>query len=180
MVLRIEPLDRYNLKHVGQVDGAFIVDAELALSFEAGSFHHKLIPVTPYTKRYEEPETLSDYLDAPDSAGFIAYLDGRPAGYVLIRENWNRFALIEDIAVDANCRRHGVGRALLEKAGSWAGARKLPGLMLETQSNNVAACRLYEACGFVLGGFDRFLYTGENPKRTEIALFWYRRLEAVR
>jgi len=44
--------------------------------------------------------------------------------------------------------------------------------MLETQSNNVAACKLYERLGFTLGGFDRFLYRGEMPETREIALFW--------
>jgi streptothricin acetyltransferase len=45
--------------------------------------------------------------------------------------------------------------------------------MLETQNNNVGACKLYEACGFTLGGFDRYLYRGEMPDTREIALFWY-------
>ena len=49
----------------------------------------------------------------------------------------------------------------------------LPGIMLETQNNNVAACRFYESCGFHLGGFDRELYRGITPDTDETALFWY-------
>jgi streptothricin acetyltransferase len=49
----------------------------------------------------------------------------------------------------------------------------LPGVRLETQSNNVAACRFYERQGFVLKGFDADLYRGEMPGTREIALFWY-------
>jgi hypothetical protein len=45
--------------------------------------------------------------------------------------------------------------------------------MLETQNINVAACRLYERCSFVLGGFDACLYRGVMPGTREIALFWY-------
>lgn len=175
MALTIEGLSRHNLEDIGRVDGTFVVDAELVLSFEAGSFRQRTIPVDAYTKRYRDAdlEELSEYLDTPDHAGFIAYLDDRVAGRLLVRENWNRFALIENIEVDAHCRRRGVGRALMKQAISWAAARRLPGVMLETQSNNVAACRLYESCGFVLGGFDRLLYTGEAPQTTETALFWY-------
>ena len=42
-----------------------------------------------------------------------------------------------------------------------------------TQSNNVAACRLYERFGFRLGGFDRDLYRRLDPATQEVALFWY-------
>jgi ribosomal protein S18 acetylase RimI-like enzyme len=66
-----------------------------------------------------------------------------------------------------------VGRALLQHVIQWAKSRQLPGVMLETQNNNVAACRLYESCGFQLGGFDRCLYLGLNPGTDEIALYWY-------
>ena len=45
--------------------------------------------------------------------------------------------------------------------------------MVETQNNNVAACKLYERCGFRLSGFDQDLYRGQDPETTEIALFWY-------
>ena len=46
-------------------------------------------------------------------------------------------------------------------------------LKIETQNNNVAACRLYESCGFQLGGFDRYLYQATMPGTGEIALYWY-------
>ena len=36
----------------------------------------------------------------------------------------------------------------------------MPGIMLETQNNNVAACKFYEKCGFVIGGFDFLGYKG--------------------
>jgi ribosomal protein S18 acetylase RimI-like enzyme len=49
----------------------------------------------------------------------------------------------------------------------------MPGLMLETQNNTHAACLLYEKHGFRLGGIDRFLYRGIDPRSREIALFWY-------
>jgi ribosomal protein S18 acetylase RimI-like enzyme len=45
--------------------------------------------------------------------------------------------------------------------------------MLETQNNNLPACRFYEHCGFTLSGFDRNLYKGINKDTEEIALYWY-------
>ena len=67
----------------------------------------------------------------------------------------------------------GVGRALMDRAIAWAVERGLPGVRAETQSNNVPACKLYESCGFRLGGFDRDLYRGLDEGTTEVALFWY-------
>jgi streptothricin acetyltransferase len=83
------------------------------------------------------------------------------------------YAIIDDIAVDRPCRRLGIGKALVHRAIAWAKHRRLPGLMLETQTNNVPACALYERCGFTLGGFDEWLYRALHPKTTEAALFWY-------
>jgi hypothetical protein len=45
--------------------------------------------------------------------------------------------------------------------------------MLETQNVNVGACRLSESCGFVLGGFDGYLYRGFEENAREVALFYY-------
>ena len=42
----------------------------------------------------------------------------------------------------------------------WAKTGGFPGVTLETQNNNVAACLLYESSGFELRGFDTHLYKG--------------------
>jgi len=80
---------------------------------------------------------------------------------------------LEDITVKTAYRRQGIGRALVNRAIDWTRSRQLPGIMLETQNNNVAACRFYERCGFELGGFDRHLYGALHPDTREIALYWY-------
>jgi streptothricin acetyltransferase len=59
------------------------------------------------------------------------------------------------------------------EAIDWARGGGYPGLMLETQDINVAACRFYASLGFKLGGFDRYLYKAEMPGTDEIALYWY-------
>lgn len=74
-----------------------------------------------------------------------------------LARQWNRLANLEDVVVDRAYRRQGVGRALVEGAKRWALEKRLAGLVLETQSNNLPAIRLYEACGFELGGYDGYL-----------------------
>ena len=66
----------------------------------------------------------------------------------------------------------GGGKALMQAAAEWAKQANLKGLTLETQDNNLAACRLYSKCGFLLCGLDTMLYRN-TPHREETALYWY-------
>lgn len=170
----IERLTLDNQASFNRCDNTFTVHAELCLAAEDGRVSYTVRAVAPYVKRYgpadDDPQP---YIGRPDRAAWLATVDGRTAGQILVREHWNRFALIWDIAVDPPCRRRGIGRRLIEQATGWARERGLPGVMLETQNINAAACRLYERCGFVLGGFDGYLYRGVTPGTHEIALFWY-------
>lgn len=40
----------------------------------------------------------------------------------------------------------------------WAKHKNLHGLMLETQDNNLIACKFYHNCGFKIGSVDTMLY----------------------
>ncbi|MGC5699065.1 GNAT family N-acetyltransferase [Pseudomonas sp. NFXW11] len=133
-----------------------------------------LHPVTPYRKCYGiDPEEFSSYRNAADSEIFMAWLDDQPVGHVVVSTNWNGYGHIDELAVHAPARRHGVARALLDVARFWCGKKQLPGLMLETQNNNLGACRLYERCGYGVGGVDHLRYRGIDPQTREIAIFWY-------
>ena len=94
-------------------------------------------------------------------------------GQIRLRRFWNGYAYIEDIFVEPDYRGEGIGRTLIEHAFAWAKEKGFPGLMLETQDNNVAACRLYARCGFELRGFDTHLYKAQDPSSDEMALYWY-------
>lgn len=61
----------------------------------------------------------------------------------------------------------------MERVKRWAQEKGLAGITLETQNNNVKACKFYENCGFEIGGFDLFLYKGIDQHQDEIALYWY-------
>ncbi|UVJ42367.1 GNAT family N-acetyltransferase [Pseudomonas sp. LS1212] len=130
--------------------------------------------VEPYRKCYGiDPEEFRSYRDSADSAVFMAYLQGKAVGHVVVSTNWNGLAHIDELAVDAAARRCGVARALLDVACFWSRKKQLPGVMLETQNNNLGACRLYQDYGFVLGGIDRMRYRGIDSETEEVALFWY-------
>ncbi len=174
MNITIQQLDDQNCVNVNRCDGAFTVDSRLVLHAENDVLRYTVVSMPPYQKRYPAEELdYVTYLHQPDRGIFFACVDERLTGQIIVRKNWNHYAYIEDIVVDAGFRRQGVGRALLQHAVAWARARQLAGVMLETQNNNVAACRLYETCGFQLAGFDRCLYKGLHPGTDEIALYWY-------
>ncbi|KAF0866810.1 GNAT family N-acetyltransferase [Pseudomonas sp. LD120] len=131
--------------------------------------------VVPYRKCYGiDPQEFSHYRNAPDSEIFMAYLDDQPVGHVVVSTNWNGYGHVDELAVHGPARRHGVARALLEVAQFWSRKKQLPGLMLETQNNNLGACRLYERCGYVVGGVDHLRYRGIDAQTAEVAIFWYR------
>ena len=170
----IQQISQLTLQDAGKCDSTFTVDAQLILSAQNNLVQFDIVPVPPYQKQYPaEAIAFNAYVNHPNQTVFLAYVDGLIAGQIRLRRNWNQFAYIEDLVVATPFRRRGLGRALIQTAIQWAKARRLPGLMLETQNNNVAACRLYQTCGFELSGFDRLLYQGVNPGTPEVALYWY-------
>jgi streptothricin acetyltransferase len=173
-MIEIKEIDEGTVGLVNQVDGAFLVETHLRVDAEDGVLKTTPFPVPPYMKKYPyDPIDCQAYLFNADKTIFLAFFDRELAGQILLRINWNRFAYVEDIAVDSRFRRRGVGRLLLEFAICWARERGGPGIILETQNNNVGACQLYEKMGFMLGGFDRYLYRGIFQQPEETALYWY-------
>lgn len=130
--------------------------------------------VEPYLKNYGiDSEEFCHYRDAADGTVLVAWLDKDPVGHIVISKHWNGFAHIDELAVDTAMRGQGVARKLLDVATFWARKHELPGIMLETQNNNLAACRLYERYGFIVGGVDHLRYRAIDPSTRESAIFWY-------
>lgn len=174
MEITIQEISQHNLKDTGKCDSGFTVDKLLVLSAENNVLHFDTVSISSSQKKY--PVEIIDYniyLSRPGRTVFLAYYDQSLAGEIRLRKNWNVFAYIEEIVVDVKFRRLGIGRRLIQTAIQWAKDHQLPGVMLETQNNNVAACLLYQSCGFELAGFDRSLYRAIDPSTQEIALYWY-------
>jgi streptothricin acetyltransferase len=174
MAIKILEISQHDLQDAGKCNGVFTVDSTLILSVQNDVIHYTISSVPAYQKRYPvESIDYGAYINQPDRVVFLAYSGHAIAGEIRLRRNWNQYAYVEDIVVDENFRRCGIGRLLLQRAIEWAKDKGLPGIMLETQDNNVAACMLYQACGFEIGGFDRRLYQGLDPNSEEVALYWY-------
>lgn len=174
MNLIIREIDQYSVEDLGRCDNSFTVSSKLVLNAEEGRIGFTIVDVSPYIKQYGPEDFDAEfYMDHPDRAVFFAYLDEELAGEIRLRKYWNDYAYIDNIAVDPKFRRQGTGGALIEQAIEWAKEKGFPGIMLETQNINVAACKFYESCGFELRGFDTHLYKGLDPATDEVALYWY-------
>jgi streptothricin acetyltransferase len=89
------------------------------------------------------------------------------------RERWRDTATVWNILVDRSYRRRGLGRELMNRAIAWAREQGLRGIMLETQTNNLAACQFYGAMGFKLCGLDDHFYSNDDIGVKEVAIFWW-------
>ena len=174
MDIVIRQADHETIRHLKIGGSSFEVRSKLVLHAEHGSITYTVMDVPPYIKQYDAEEVdIVSYVTDPEKAVFFAWLGDDVIGQIRLRKYWNGYAYIDDIAVEPEYRGEGIGRALIQRAIEWAKEKGFPGLMLETQDNNVPACRLYARCGFQLRGFDTHLYKGDDPSTDEIALYWY-------
>jgi len=97
---------------------------------------------------------LPDALAArPHYAGWVAFIDGRPAGLVNCFEGFSTFRgkplmNVHDIIVSAPFRRRGIGRALLDAVEHEARRRGCCKITLEVLEGNTGAVAAYLQHGF--------------------------------
>lgn len=169
---KIERVSVLSKSAIAGIDFSFTVTEEAVQPFDGQSLH--VVPVSAYDKAYPRDDEL--FVKTSTTERMIATISVREdlVGYVAVSRAWNGCALIDDIQLSRQHRGLGLGRRLMDEAVRWANECDLPIVRLETQSNNVPACRFYEKYGFKLGGYDRYLYDGlAGHAPSEVALFWY-------
>ena len=174
MNITVEEINSRNILDINKCDNEFIIESKLKLRVENDEIKWTTIQIPPTRKRYKVDNVdYTTYIGNRDRVVFFAYVEGGIAGQVILRKNWNAYAYIEDLTVDVHYRRQGIGKHLISRTRQWTEEHRLSGIMLETQNNNVPACKFYEDCGFQLKGFDIYLYKGLDSSTDEIALYWY-------
>jgi len=149
------------------------VNSRLVLGIENEKLIYTVAPVDEPYERELRAEDVDYGFDDTGPMIFFAEVDAKPAGRIKMMKWWNQFGYVEDLVVNPEYRGLGIGRKLLERGIQWAREKGFPGVMLETQDDNVPACMLYQSCGFVLSGFDHNVYKAVNPNTRETALYWY-------
>ena len=92
--------------------------------------------------------------------GLVADNGGKVAGFAVA--SWLRqepAAEVEGLFVEQNCRRKGVGSALIAACMAWAAKAGAPAVRLEVRASNTAAHALYRRYGFSAAGVRRAYYS---------------------
>ncbi|MGE5579454.1 MAG: GNAT family N-acetyltransferase [Bacillota bacterium] len=148
---------------------------------------------TPWVKDYDSySETPADWPKQWDLRNWcllLATIEGRAVGGVCIvtrtkgvnmLEGRDDLAVLWDIRVSPAHKRRGIGRALFAEAVEWSREQGMTTLKIETQNDNVPACKFYSGQGAHLGAINRFAYRDalwSHPDvRNEVMLLWYYQL----
>ena len=113
--------------------------------------------------RLERDDTL--LLVAEDAGRVVALLD-------LEARAWNHTGWLWTLYVDLAFRGRGIGRRLLARAARWCYEQGLRAIIIETQTNNINACRFYARMGCFLTGINDTYYSNSDLEQGEVALFW--------
>jgi ribosomal protein S18 acetylase RimI-like enzyme len=175
MEIIIRKIDRHEPSQTKSFSRKSTVNSRLVLSIENEKLVYTIAPVAEPYEREVHAEDVEYGFDEMKVTIFFAEVDrsAKLAGRIKMMKWWNQFGYVEDLVVNPEYRGEGIGRKLLEHGIQWARENNFPGVMLETQDDNVPACTLYQSCGFVLSGFDHNVYKAINPTTKEIALYWY-------
>ena len=100
----------------------------------------------------------------------VAERDGQAIGYVGCQTVLDE-GYITNVAVSPDCRRQGVGRALIAELVQRARAQGLSFVTLEARASNAPAIALYEGAGFVRVGVRKNFYTAPTEDAVLMTLY---------
>jgi ribosomal-protein-alanine N-acetyltransferase len=124
------------------------------IELEAAAPPHAALLATLHREAIDPPWHEIEFatlLAHPGVAGWIASLDGEPAGLLLVRCA-DAEAEILTLAVRPASRRRGIARALLATMLDTVAAQDAARIFLEVAETNAAARALYSAHGFAAVG----------------------------
>lgn len=100
----------------------------------------------------------------------VAEQDGAVAGYVGCQTVLDE-GYITNVAVSPDCRRQGIGRALIAELTERAKRAGLAFVTLEARASNAPAIMLYEGAGFRRVGVRKNFYTAPAEDAVLMTLF---------
>lgn len=163
-----------------------LVSEEARLRINALGFQLSYMPL-PRTEWRSFPPV--DYADPiiitqdEGSAFYGAFKAEQYAGGAAVTLHPTGWAEILDLRVDAELRRQGIGRELLEKCERFAEKRGLYGLRITCTDTNPQLCQFLEHMGFTLQGVDRMALAmtpqerGKPISRRACQLTFYRKIQ---
>jgi GNAT superfamily N-acetyltransferase len=186
--MNIYPIPLAELPRYSTVPMTFTVDSIFRVEpIENGFGGLRLIetPVpNPYMKNYDDydsPLKWTRDFDVSSWAFFLAEEDDRILGGATVAWNTNGVNMLEgridmsvlwDIRVHPDARGKGIGKELFLTAAQWSREHGCVRMKVETQNNNVRACKFYQHMGCELGAIRKYAYR-EPELQDEVMLLWY-------
>ena len=142
------------------------------------------VPVTPYVKDLSKYERATEYekeFDISTWHFFIAFEDDKPVGALTLAGTTPNLYMLGgmkgacvlwDIRVDDKYKHQGIGQKLFDEAKSLALEEGYKKMIIESQNNNVTACRFYRKQGAVIAKSDTNAYCSEPGLENEVQLIW--------
>jgi GNAT superfamily N-acetyltransferase len=189
MEIQTLPVNEETLSAYSRIPQRFRVNSILEVElldngFGGMTFKEKPV-ASPYTKDYGEPEESIKWLEEFNTSNWLMFLalnEEKPVAGLTIacktKDLWmlaqrNDLAYIWDIRVHPDYQDQGIGTQLFQKAVRWSKDNGYKQLCVETQNNNVRACRFYLKQGCRLGAVHRYAYVVYPPLAHETQLIWY-------
>ena len=144
------------------------------------------VNVKPYTWDISHYEIASDYakeFDISNWAVFMAFDGDKAVGGVTavsktkevrMLDNRDDLCALWDLRVDDAYKGMGIGTMLFKMVVDWSKSNELKQIKIESQTNNVPACKFYAKQGAVLRCFNEYSEIG-NPhaREHEMSVIWY-------
>ncbi len=135
-----------------------IIDVRAARPGDGAAFHAMVealaISHNEAAHFIANPSDYETALFAPDAiiGGFLATLDGQPAGCAIWHRSFSTFRgketiYLEDLSVLPAFRRRGIARVLLQAVARLAVARRAPAVTWDLMAWNGGGRKLYETAG---------------------------------
>lgn len=132
-------------------------------------------------RKNDSPSDWSKRFDLRNWGFIVARCEGLRVGGAVIACDCGEVNMIDrpgqavlwDLRVAEDFRQQGLGAVLFTAVEKWALERGCDQLKIETQNDNIAACKFYQRQGCELGAINRFAYP-ELPD--EIQLLWFKQL----
>ncbi len=180
----VRPLRLEDIARLHEIDTGFVSDAVLQVDKLVQGLGvvwtvHEVALASPlgkpngYDLVSEDLALVRRRLEEGHSLQLLAEHAGRPVGLIdAEHQAWNQTSMVWNILIDRHHRRRGLGRHFMQRAAEWARQHGCRALTLETQNNNIDACRFYQHLGFRLTGIRDDLYHNDDLQRGEVAIFW--------
>ena len=142
------------------------------------------VPVTPYVKDLAKFERATEYekeFDISTWLFFMAFDDDKPVGALTLAVptpnlymlgGMKEACVLWDIRVDDKYKHHGIGQKLFDQAKCAAQEKGYKKMIIESQNNNVTACRFYRKQGAFISKIDTNAYASEPGLENEIQFIW--------